>query len=525
MQIFAVYYCKFKTILHRFASRYLITYNESEGSSIFCWSFFILYFLSYDNIRKNASNSRYNRLVGYFCFILKTKNQPYSVRMSTKNDNQLLKLLGVSFGIAVTIGGTIGTGILRKPGPIAAQLGDPWLIMLVWLSVSLYAFLGVLCALELGIAMPKAGAWYIYARRAFGDYFGFITGFTSWFGTVAALGFGAYTMSEYLALLFPSTEPFIQYIAIAVLLALTVFHWFGTKSGGRSQEILSFLKAVGLLLFVGICFTYGGSIQASSLTTTTETVLRPALLVGVITALQAIFYTFDGWHTAAYFAEENTDPAKNLPKSMIGGLVLIVLIYLLVNAAILYVLPMDVLANSKLAASDAILLIFGDQASKVVTLFLMLSIFGIVNAQVMFAPRVIYSMSRDGLFWNKAQRVNAGGTPSVAMPLTTAGSVLLILSGKDTCGILSDIATFFFVMSYAAGFASLLMLRKKEPELPRPYKVWGYPFVPWFLLIVSILFLIGAVYNDLKSSQYALIFLVISYPLYKGVKKLNEEPA
>lgn len=443
--------------------------------------------------------------------------------MAQQTNNQLLKLLGVTFGIAVTIGGTIGTGILRKPGPIAAQIGDPWLIMGLWVAVSIYAILGVLCAIELGVSMPQAGAWYVYARRAYGNYVGFVTGITSWLGTVAALGFGAYTMSEYIALLVPAANNYLQLIAICLLIALLGFHLLGTKSGGRSQEIVSFLKAIGLFLFVIICFIYGSDVSTPSLQTTVEHTQRPALILGIITALQAIFYTFDGWHTAAYFAEENTDPAKNLPKSMLGGVLLIVFKYLLVNAAILYILPMEQLAQSKLAAADAIQLIFGEKSAKVVTFFLMLSIFGIVNAQVMFAPRVVFSMSRDGLFLKKLQKVNKGGTPSLAMMLTVLGSISLIISGKDTCAILSDIATFFFVMTYAAGFASVVRLRKTEPDLPRPYKVWGFPYLPIVLLIISVLFLIGAVVNDLNSSKYALIFLIISYPLYLGVKKLNEE--
>ncbi|MCU0326535.1 MAG: APC family permease [Spirosomaceae bacterium] len=445
------------------------------------------------------------------------------MNQETQESNKLLKLLGVGFGIAVTIGGTIGTGILRKPGPIAANLGDSWLIMIVWVIVSIYAFLGVLCTLELGISVPKAGAWYVYARRAFGDYVGFVVGITSWLGTVAALGFGAYTMSEYIALLQPRAESYIRLIAIGILIVLMGFHWIGTKSAGKSQEVMSFLKAVGLFAFVAICFLYGGDVKAQALIDTTQKVAQPALLTGLIVSLQSVFYTFDGWHTAAYFAEENTDPAKNLPKSMIGGVLLIIAIYLLVNLAILYILPMEVLANSKLAAADAIKLIFGEKSSKIVTFFLMISILGIVNAQIMFAPRVIYSMSRDGLFVKAVQKVNKGGTPALAMPLTAIGSILLIISGKDTCGKLSDIATFFFVIGYAAGFASLLMLRKKEPDLPRPYKVIGYPVLPWILIVVSILFLIGAVYQDLDSSKYALIFLALSYPIYLGVKKLNEE--
>ena len=154
----------------------------------------------------------------------------------TNQNNQLLKLLGVGFGIAVTVGGTIGTGILRKPGLITAQIGEPWMILCLWLAVGIYALLGVLCAIELAISMPQAGAWYVYARRAFGNYFGFVTGITSWFGTVAALGFGAYTMSEYIALLIPNTESHIQMLSIALLIILTGFHWLGTKSAGKSQH-------------------------------------------------------------------------------------------------------------------------------------------------------------------------------------------------------------------------------------------------------------------------------------------------
>lgn len=439
-----------------------------------------------------------------------------------KNKGELLKLLGVGFGIAVTIGGTIGTGILRKPGPIAANLGDPMLIMLVWALVGIYAFLGVLCAIELGVSVPKAGAWYVYARRAFGDYVGFVTGITSWMGTVAALGFGAYTMSEFIALMLPETESMVRLMAIGILILLMSFHWLGTKSAGRSQEILSFLKAIGLFAFVIICFIYGGDIKSEQLVATTEKVKTPVTLALLIFSLQSVFYTFDGWHTAAYFSEENTDPAKNLPKSMISGVLVIIAIYLLVNMAILYIMPIDMLANSKLAASDAIKLIFGEKSAMVVTFFLTLSIFGILNAQIMFSPRVIYSMSRDGLFFKAAKKVNKGGTPSIAMPLTGICSILLILSGKDTCEKLSDIAVFFFVMCYIAGFASLIMLRKKEPELPRPYKVLWYPFIPWLLIVISLLFLIGAVYQDINSSIYALIFLIISYPLFLLTKKLNQ---
>ncbi len=437
-------------------------------------------------------------------------------------NNQLLKLLGVGFGIAVTVGGTIGTGILRKPGPIAAQIGEPWMILLLWLAVGIYALLGVLCAIELAVSMPQAGAWYVYARRAFGNYFGFVTGITSWLGTVSALGFGAYTMSEYIALLLPGAEPYIQIVAIFLLVILTGFHWLGTKSAGKSQEVLAVIKAVGLLVFVAVCFIYGGAPSGGQVSSMVTSSAVPLTIVGVIGALQAIFYTYDGWHTATYFTEENTDPAKTLPKSMLMGVVLIIAIYLLVNGAILYALPKDMLMNSKLAAADTISYIFGDGYSKIITLFLMISILGIVNAQIMFAPRVIFSMSRDQLFFKGASKVNSVGTPSVAMPLTALLSVLLILSGKDTCGKLSDIATFFFVLSYLAGFVALVKLRYSEPELARPFKAPLFPYLPILLIVMSTLFLAGAVYSDMQSSKFALIFLGASYPLYLLISRFNK---
>ncbi len=437
--------------------------------------------------------------------------------------NELLKILGVGFGIAVTIGGTIGTGILRKPGPIAEQLGDPWLIMGLWAAVSLYALLGTLCTIELGTSVPRAGAWYVYAQRAFGDYAGFVVGINSWLGTCAALGFGVYTMSEYLALLLPQlVGGYEPYLAVAMLATLAALHWIGLALASQFQNVMSFVKAVGLFTFVGFCYAYGQEVTAEQTLATTSRIAETGSWIGpIIFSLQAIFYTYDGWHTAAYFAEEDRDPTRNLPRSMIGGVSLIIIIYLLCNLAILYVLPMDQLAGSKLAAADAVRLIFGERSGKFVTLFLMISILGIVNAQLMFNPRVLYSMSRDGLFLPAGTRVNAGGTPSFAMLVTAGLAITLILIGKEACEKLSDIATFFFVLGYTSGFASLLALRRKEPDLPRPWKVPAYPVLPIVMLILSVAFLIGAVVQDLSSSQFALLFLVISYPLYLGVKRLN----
>jgi APA family basic amino acid/polyamine antiporter len=456
-----------------------------------------------------------------FLFSKSTLSLLFMQQPSTRNE--LFKILGVGFGVAVTVGGTIGTGILRKPGPIAAQLGEPWLIMSLWVAVSLYAFLGTLCTIELGTSVPKAGAWYVYAQRAFGNYAGFVVGINSWLGTCSALGFGVYTMSEYIALLIPALTGYEPYVAAAILVVLTGIHWIGLALASSFQNIMSVLKGVGLFIFVAVCYIYGDEVSVADAQLTTSRIIETGSWIApVIFSLQAIFYTYDGWHTAAYFSEEDRDPSKNLPKSMIGGVVLIIAIYLLCNLAILHILPMNELSQSKLAAADAITLIFGEGSGKIVTLFLMISILGIVNAQLLFNPRVLYSMSRDGLFLKAGTMVNKGGTPAVSMLITSGVAITLILIGKDATEKLSDIATFFFVLGYTSGFASLLALRRKEPLLPRPWKVPAYPLLPIIMLLLSIAFLVSAIVQDLPSSQYALLFLIISYPAYLLVTRLNK---
>ena len=432
--------------------------------------------------------------------------------------NQLWKVLGTTFGVAVTLGGTVGTGILRKPGPIAAALHSPTLIIALWVLVAIYALLGVSCVLELSLSIPKAGAWYGYAERAFGRYIGFLVGLSSWLGTVTALGFGAYTFSEYLAILFPLLTSYLVSCSLGILILLWAFHQLGVVLAGKSQEWLSGIKALALLFFIGICafMGNGGAISESP-----SAPIGLPLWSGIMTALLSIFYAFDGWHTAAYFTEENKNPEKTMPKSMFIGVIVVALIYIMINIAILYSLPFSLLSQSKLAAADTMTYIFGANMGRWITLFLMVSILGILNTQVMFAPRVIFSMSRDGLFFKKASEINAVGSPSFATHITLALACLFLLVGKEINERLSDIATFFFVASYLSGFAALIRLRIKEPNLQRPFRVWAYPYLPILLVFLSSLFLLGTLLTNLQSVIYVMMFIGISYGIYQRFLKKN----
>jgi APA family basic amino acid/polyamine antiporter len=432
--------------------------------------------------------------------------------------NQLWKVLGTTFGVAVTLGGTVGTGILRKPGPIAAALHSPTLIIALWVLVAIYALLGVSCVLELSLSIPKAGAWYGYAERAFGRYIGFLVGLSSWLGTVTALGFGAYTFSEYLAILFPLLTSYLVSCSLGILILLWAFHQLGVVLAGKSQEWLSGIKAIALLFFIGICAFMG---NGSAISESPSAPIGLPLWSGIMTALLSIFYAFDGWHTAAYFTEENKNPEKTMPKSMFIGVIVVACIYIMINIAILYSLPFSILSQSKLAAADTMTHIFGANMGRWITLFLMVSILGILNTQVMFAPRVIFSMSRDGLFFKKASEINAVGSPSFATHITLALACLLLLVGKEINERLSDIATFFFVASYLSGFAALIRLRIKEPNLHRPFQVWAYPYLPILLVFLSSLFLLGTLLTNLQSVIYVMMFVGLSYGIYQQFLKKN----
>ena len=242
----------------------------------------------------------------------------------------------------------------------------------------------------------------------------------------------------------------------------------------------------------------------------------------LVIALQSVIYTYDGWYCAVYFTEEDQNPAKNLPRSALGGVLITIGVYLLVNLALLYTLPIARLASATLPAADAAQRIFGGYGSPIITALSLASLLSIINATLMIGTRVLFAMGRDALFSSRAAHVSESGTPRLAMILTCVAVVLLIATGTFTR--LIAIAAFFFVAVDSAGFLALLFLRKLEPDLARPYKAWGYPWTTGIVLVGSTLFLLGNVINDAANSLYTLALIAVSYPAYMLVtrrKKLD----
>jgi basic amino acid/polyamine antiporter, APA family len=429
--------------------------------------------------------------------------------------DKLLKILGVGFGVAVVVGGTIGVGILRTPGTIASLLGSTWLIILIWLIGGIYTLLNANYISELATMVPKAGGPYVYARRAFGDYGGFVVGWSDWIGNMTPMAYLPIAFAEFLSSLVPAFTGYVKVIAISILLLFGILNWIGLRMGSGIQKLMSFLKAIGLVAFVITCFAFGGQKLNS-----VQLIAPPAnLFVVLMLSFQLVIGTFGGWTAVIYFAEEDRDPARNIPRSLFGGVLLVIAIYLLVNLALLYVLPIATLASSKLAAADAMRQIFGERGGQIVTILALISLLSIINAVLMFVPRTLYALSRDGLFLSKAVFVNKGGTPAFALGISMLVAIILILTG--TFERLFSIYAFYYVAATILLICALFILRNREPDLPRPFKTWGYPFVPMLLLLIAIALFVGFVISDTKGSLIASASLVISYPIYFLVTKFT----
>jgi len=433
---------------------------------------------------------------------------------------RLLNILGVAFGLAGAVGGTIGGGILRTPGLVAAELGSGSAVLLAWLLGGLYGLLGAICVAELGASLPRSGGWTVYARRAFGDGAGFVVGWTDWLGHCAGVAWVALTAGDYALALFPSLPMGSKAIALLVLALFTAIQLQGVRAGSGSQLLLSLAKTVAFLLLVAACFLLADPVSATALPALPETVATAgagvpgwlALAAAWVLALQAIIGTYDGWHSPIYFAEEFSEPARDLPRSLIGGVLAVIAIYLLINAALLRVLPLPELAASTLPLADAAEHLFGTVGGQLITAVALLSVLGLINTSILSAPRVLYALAREGLFLPAATQVSAGGTPGVALLLTSGAMALLVLFGDFP--ILLAIASFLYVALYASGIASLFVLRWREPELERPFRAWGHPLSGLIVLAGSAAFLVGALLEDRSHSLEALALVAGAAPLY-----------
>jgi basic amino acid/polyamine antiporter, APA family len=432
----------------------------------------------------------------------------------------LARILGLGFGLAMVFGGTVGVGILRLPGTLAATLGDSRLILIFWIVGGVYALLGAVSVAELAAMLPRAGGFYIYARRAFGSGAGFVVGWSDWINEVAALAYGSITAMTFLAALWPAAASYARLGAVLIIASFTALHWVGLRLGSSLTRLISLSIGLMMLILVVACLFVPPAAHtpvALPLSAAALPLLSMGMLAALVSAMRNVLLTYDGWYSPIYLAEENTDPGLTLPRALIGGTVVLIVLYVSVNAALLRVLPLSALASSDLPAATAARLVFPHGGGELVTLISLLTVLSLVNATLLITPRVLLAIGRDGLFTRKAAAVSASGTPRLALAVSSAAAMALILSG--TFEQIIALATVLFLLNYISAYAALFVLRLREPGLPRPYRAFGYPFTTAIVLAGSVLALIAAILEDLRAALAAGLLLAACAPIYAWIAR------
>jgi APA family basic amino acid/polyamine antiporter len=421
--------------------------------------------------------------------------------MVSETSGHLRRVLGLGFGLAVSVGATIGVGILRTPGLVAEQFPSPFLIILLWIAGGAYTLLGASSLTELGVMLPEAGGYYVYVRRAFGNTAGFAAGWTDWLMYCSILGYLSIAIAEFMSTLVPLSTSAIRVLGVAILSGIVFLQRLGIRVSSQFQEITTSLKCIAFLVLIAACLLVSTRGYTSAGTAPTIT------LSGLVIALQAIVITYGGWQSPLYFVEEDRDPARDLPRTMMGGVLSVIAVYLLVNIALLKILPMSELSVATLPAAGAANIIAGPHGRDLITILSLISLVPVLNAVIMMGTRVVFAMGRDRLFWSRASIVNAGGTPAIAMFLTAAISLGLIATG--TFQRLIAMTAFFLMANYSVCCLALIVLRRREPNLPRPYRAWGYPWSAWTVVIGGMIFLVVMMIGDSFNGLAALGLLAV----------------
>jgi APA family basic amino acid/polyamine antiporter len=421
---------------------------------------------------------------------------------------QLLRVLGVAFGIAVTLGATLGVGILRTPGLVAAQTGSAWGAMLIWTLGAAFALLSAVSLAELAIRLPSAGGFYVYARevlkeRSWGDAAAFAVGWCDCLGQGAAVAFAAVTAQELLQL--PGA-------AVGLVVGLTLLQWLGIRTASRLQQFISFSLALAFLVLVGAALVQPAAAPA------TVTLSTTSMLAALVIALRSVIVAYDGWYGAIYFTEEVHNLKASLPRSMMMGVAVVAVVYLAVNAALLHSLGLAGLSTSAFPAMDAARKLFGPTGERAITWISIAAMPSLMNAVLLLCTRIVYAMGRDGVIGGAAH-VNARGTPTVALLASAGGILLLTLSG--TFERLLALAGFFYAITYSTGYISVFLMRRREGR--GPYSAWSHPCGTAVALALCVLFVVADIGNDPMTALQSAGLLAASYPVYRLSKRFSSD--
>jgi basic amino acid/polyamine antiporter, APA family len=418
----------------------------------------------------------------------------------------LQRALGLLSVIAVVIGSTIGSGIFRSPAGIAAKVPDQSLYLLLWVIGGAFTLCGALTYAELASAYPQTGGVYVYLREGFGKLSAFLFGWSQLvIIRASSMGALAIVVAEYLLRILGKpitvevngvvqTAPNVRYIAVATVLIAMVLNIVGVKLGALVQNLTTGAKYGALLLLVLIVFLFGAHNPVPA-TLQAVPVNNNITFALIGSAFISILWVYDGWADVTYMSGEVKQPERNLPLALIFGTLAVLAIYLLANLAYFHLLDVKQIAGSRLVAADTAYMVVGQIGVLLISLAVMISAFGTLNASVMTGPRTIFAMSDDGLFFKTLANVHPRfKTPHISIILVSLLSVFLVM----VIGNFQQLADIFVLAVwpfYVLGVAAVYTLRRKQPDLPRPYKTLGYPVTP-ALFILAVMFLLGNAFID-----------------------------
>jgi APA family basic amino acid/polyamine antiporter len=437
----------------------------------------------------------------------------------------LLRVLGLAFGLAVVVGGVIGQGILRTPGIVAGAVPEPSWILGLWVLGGLLILIDACALVELGASIPRAGGPYAFARRAYGRVAGTVVGWGDWINTVLVLSFVSVVFGEYCHRLGIGTGWPVGMLSLLLIAACSAINWTGTRISGTSQTLLSGFKGGALIVLVLALFVMGGGDDRLPAVGSAQSISPTLAVSAVLVAMSAILNTYGGWTGSVYFGEEIVNPERNIARSTFGGVLFVLALYVAVNAALLHVLSPAEMAASELPAADAAQRVFGSAGGTVITLVSLVSLAAIANLYVMFSSRIGFAMARDGVLPKLLARASTSGTPRPAMVVGAVVAAAAAVSGT----YLELVAV---VVPLTAGIVASLnlaaiVMRHKEPELQRPFKMPLFPLPALAGLLLNLTLLVALTIDDPGHSLIGLsaaVVLGIGYALFSTRKSTTPPP-
>ena len=430
----------------------------------------------------------------------------------------LERVLSLLDATMINVGGIIGSGIFMVPATVAFFTGSSSLFFLVWILGGIVSLFGALSVAELGAAMPQAGGQYVYLNEAYGPIWGYLYGWSAVAvintASIAAVGVA---FSEYLGFFFPISDASIKGIAVVTIVLLTIINIVDVKSGARFQNLftLSKLGAIFGIILLGLVMEGGTNQNLSPIFSD-----KPFIgLIGPLgLAMVSVLWTFDGWIFITYVAGEVKNPGRNIPLSLIFCMLIVVSVYLLLNYVLLFILGFTGMNGSERVVSDAASVFLGNKGAAVVTLIILISLIGANNGFVLSSARINYAMARDKLFFNQAAQIHSRfKSPANALIIQCVWACILTFTG--TFNQLITYIIFASWIFYGMSAGAVIILRKKKPDMDRPYKTPAYPWIPIIFIFFAIFLTINTIMEAPRDAAIGSGIILAGLPLYYYWKK------